>query len=177
MALPIVVAAFSPYLVFRDATYIIAGFAGIICLSLFVLQPLLSTRLLFANPILARRLHRIVGIVVLMLVVIHVVGLYFTSPPDVIDALLLRAPTLFSVFGVIALWGIFVTALIAFARRRLPSTVWRIAHQVLSTIVVLATVIHAVQIDGAMELITKWGISVIALATTDVSLVWLNRRP
>ena len=176
MVLPIIVAAFSPYLVFRDATYIIAGFAGIICLSLFVLQPLLSTRLLTPNPIVARRLHRVVGIALLILVIIHVVGLYFTSPPDVIDALILRAPTLFSVFGVIALWGIFLTAFIAFARRYLPAAAWRIAHQLLSTLVVFATIIHAVQIDGAMEVITKWGISIIALTTTVISLVWLNRR-
>lgn len=176
MVLPIIVAAFSPYLVFRDATYIIAGFAGIICLSLFVLQPLLSTRLLTPNPIVARRLHRVVGIALLILVIIHVVGLYFTSPPDVIDALVFRAPTLFSVFGVIALWGIFLTAFIAFARRYLPAAAWRIAHQLLSTLVVFATIIHAVQIDGAMEVITKWGISIIALTTTVISLVWLNRR-
>lgn len=175
MALPVIMAAFSPYLVFRDATYIIAGFAGIVCLSLFVLQPLLATRLLPLHPMQARRLHRIVGLAVLALTAIHVAGLYLTSPPDVIDALLLRAPTLFSVFGVFALWGTLVTAFIALGRRHLPARIWRNTHQALSALVVIATVIHALRIDGAMEPITKWGVSLTALAVTGLSLFWINR--
>lgn len=176
MALPVVLATFSPYLTYRSPVYIAAGFAGVICLSMLVLQPLLAARKLPLHPLWARHLHRMIGITLFALTVVHVLGLYVTSPPDVIDALLLRAPTLFSAFGVIALWGITLTALVAALRRRLPARVWRLAHQTLSALVVVATVIHALQIEGAMEPVTKWIVSLAALLTTGLSLNWLHKR-
>ena len=70
---------------------------------------------------------------------IHVGGLWITSPPDVIDALLFASPTPFSAWGVIAMWAIFVAALLAAFRRRLrlrPRT-WRIAHSSAAAVVVV----------------------------------------
>jgi hypothetical protein len=48
--------------------------------------------------------------VLVVAVVVHVGGLWITSPPDMIDALLLTSPTPFSAFGVIAMWAIFAVA-------------------------------------------------------------------
>ena len=77
-----------------------------------------------------------------MAVVIHVGGLWFTSPPDMIDALLFRSPTPFSPFGVIAMWAIFAVALLAAFRRRLRPRTWRIAHMLLAIVIVAGSVVH-----------------------------------
>jgi hypothetical protein len=82
MVVPIALATTSPYLAYRGPLYIAAGFAGIVAMSLFVLQPLLAcpVRALIA-PATARRWHRIIGASILILILAHVVGLYFVSPP------------------------------------------------------------------------------------------------
>ena len=67
-----------------------------------------------------------------MMVVVHVGGLWITSPPDMIDALLFTSPTPFSPFGVIAMWAIFAVAVLAAFRRRLGLRTWRIAHMSLA---------------------------------------------
>lgn len=176
MAFPVIRAISNPYLPFRETSYIIAGFAGIFCLSIFVLQPLLATRRIPLHPFRARRLHRIVGICVLSLTIIHVAGLFVTNSDDVIDVFMLRAPTTFSIFGVIAFWGIILTGLIATLRHSLPSFIWRKTHQTLSCIVISATIIHALQIQGAMEPISKWIICLAAILSTVVALIWQKQR-
>jgi predicted ferric reductase len=158
MVVPIALATTSPYLTYRGPLYIAAGFAGIVAMSLFVLQPLLAcpVRALIA-PATARRWHRIIGASILILILAHVVGLYFVSPPDTIDASLLRAPTWFSLFGVVALWGAVLTALLAMTRLKLPMRPrsWKRLHQSIASIVVIATALHAIQIEGAMEVMSK----------------------
>ena len=92
-----------------------------------------------------------------MAVVIHVAGLWITSPPDVVDALLFVSPTPFSFWGVIAMWAIFITAIIALLRKpmRLRQQTWRMFHITLVVIIVVGSVVHAMQIEGTMEFITK----------------------
>ena len=50
MAAPVLIAAGSPYLAYRNLPYIVGGFAGIVCLSLFVIQPLLAAGYLPGVP-------------------------------------------------------------------------------------------------------------------------------
>jgi len=89
IAVPIGAAATSPYLAWRSAIYIVAGFAGIIAMALLLVQPLLVGGYLPGLPALrGRRVHRVIGGVLVAAVVVHVVALWFTSAPDVIDALL-----------------------------------------------------------------------------------------
>jgi hypothetical protein len=59
------------------------------------------------------------GSLLVALVLVHVGGLLIASPPDAIDALLLRSPTPFSVWGVLAMWATFAAALLAALRERL----------------------------------------------------------
>ena len=101
-------------------------------------------------------------------VVIHVGGLWITSPPDVIDALLFASPTPFSVWGVIAMWAIFAVALLAALRRRLrlrPRT-WRIGHSFLAVVIVVGSVVHGILIEGTMETISKAALCGLVLAAT-----------
>ena len=42
VGVPVLIAAASPYLAYRNLPYIVGGFAGIVCLALFVVQPLLA---------------------------------------------------------------------------------------------------------------------------------------
>ena len=120
---PFSFAALSPLLAWRDAIYIIAGFAGVLGLALLLFQPLLALGLLPGiATTTARGLHKRMGLALVATVVVHVGGLWITSPPDVVDALLFVSPTPFSAWGVVAMWAVFATALIAAFKRH-----WRIS--------------------------------------------------
>ena len=92
VAVPLGVAATSPLLQWRDPVYIAAGFAGVAGLALMLAQPLLAKGYLphMRGP-RGRRWHRWTGMALIALIIVHVGGLWITSPPDVIDALLLRS--------------------------------------------------------------------------------------
>ena len=170
---PVALAAFSPYLDSRSIPYIVGGFAGIVGLSLLFLQPLLPAGYLAGSEgSVGRRWHRWVGVAIILAVALHVGGLYITSPSDTIDALLLVSPTPFSIYGVTAMWGVVATAILVFFRGRLGLrySVWRLVHNGLAAIVVVATVIHALQIDGAMEPGSKSVLCVAVVAATGVAL-------
>lgn len=177
LAVPVLAAGFSPYLAFRQPIYVLAGFAGIVGLALMPLQPLLATRRLpwFSAPG-ARRLHRWIGVSLLICVVLHVVGLWITSPPDVVDVLLFRSPAPFSIWGVIAMWSIFAAALLALmrARLRLPWYLWRRGHGMLATLAVVSTVVHALLIEGAMETYSKYVLSILAVGITFKTMIDLR---
>ena len=171
---PIAVAATSPYLAWRDPIYIIAGFAGIAALALMVVQPLLVAGYLpgVARPT-GRRWHKWVGITLLGAVILHVVGLWITSPPDVVDALLLVSPTPFSVWGVAAMWLIIAAAVLVWMRRRLPlrSQTWRRVHTSLVGAALVGTVLHALLIVGTMGTISKWMLCLVAIVVS-VKVIW-----
>jgi predicted ferric reductase len=156
MAVPLVAAGFSPQLAWRQPIYIIAGFAGIAGLALMVVQPLLAAGVLpGVERFRGRRLHRYLGIGFIAAVVVHVAGLWVFSPPDVIDALLFRSPTPFSVWGVLAMWALFGAAALAVFRTRLRLRVWRVSHSGLVSVAVAGTIAHALLIQGTMEPVTK----------------------
>jgi predicted ferric reductase len=173
MAVPVLLATASPYLAYRNFAYILGGFAGIIGLALFVVQPLLAAGYLPGAGIAEeRRWHRWLGATIVACVALHLGGLFVTSPPDTLDALMLVAPTPFSVYGVVAMWGIVATALLVGFRGRLGlgNRAWNLVHNGLALVVVVATVVHALQIEGAMEIVSKWALCLLALATTGITL-------
>ena len=183
VAVPIIAAAASPQLAWRQPVYIVAGFAGVIALGLLLVQPaLIGGHLSGLTPERARKVHRWIGGALVATVMMHVGGLWITSPPDMIDALLFASPTPFSAWGVIAMWAIFATALLAALRRRLRLRphMWRIGHAFLAAIVVVGSVVHALLIEGTMETASKVALSVLVLAATLKILVdvWIgtNRR-
>lgn len=167
IAIPVTVAATSPLLAWRDPVYIAAGFAGVIAMALLLVQPLLAGGYLPGLPApRGRRVHRVVGIALVVAVIIHVAALWITSPPDVVDALLLVSPTPFSIWGVIAMWAVFAAALLAVLRRRLRLRAWRLGHTVLVTSAVATSVVHAMLIEGAMGTISKAALCALALGAT-----------
>lgn len=157
-AVPIAAAATSPLLAWRQPVYILAGFAGIVAMALLIFQPLLAAGYLPGlSRWQARRVHRWVGGMLVVAVAIHVAALWITSPPDVVDALLFTSPTPFSPWGVIAMWAVFASGLLATFRRRLrlrPRT-WRLGHTALAGAIVLGSVVHAMLIEGTMEMVSK----------------------
>jgi predicted ferric reductase len=167
ICLPIAAAALSPLLEWRGPVYVLAGFAGMIALGLVLVQPLLIGGYL---PGLAgyrgRRAHHWIGGALVVAVVIHVAGLWITSPPDMIDALILTSPTPFSPFGVIAMWAIFAVALLAALHRRLGLRTWRIAHLSLAVVIVVGSVVHVMLVEGTMETISKAALCALVLAAT-----------
>lgn len=160
-------AASSPFLAWRDPFYILAGFAGVAAMVLLVFQPLLATGYLPGLGVrLSRSLHRLFGALLVVAVIVHVGGLWIASPPDVIDVLLFRSPTPFSLWGVIAMWAVFVSALIAACRRklRISPRSFRRLHVVLALVVALGATAHALLIVGTMEPFSRALLCALAVA-------------
>jgi MYXO-CTERM domain-containing protein len=182
VCVPLAAAAASPLLAWRGPVYILAGFAGIVGLGIMLFQPLLIGGYLPGlSGRIGRRAHRWIGGALVAAVVIHVAGLWITSPPDMIDALLLVSPTPFSPFGVIAMWAILAVALLAALRRRLRPRTWRIAHVSLAIVIVAGTAIHAILIEGAMETASKAVLCALVLAAAIKVMAdlwpWRRRGP
>ncbi|MDA8870059.1 ferric reductase-like transmembrane domain-containing protein [Rhizobiaceae bacterium] len=169
---PVSIAAMSPLLEWREPTYIAAGMAGVLSLAVLLMQPLLASgRLPGLSPGQSRYIHRWLGSGLVLLVVVHVVGLWVTSPPDVIDALTFASPTPFSVWGVTAMWAVLATALLVALRRwlRLSPRAFQRGHMGLAAVVVTGTIVHAWLIDGTMGTVSKAGLcALVALATVGV---------
>ena len=165
--IPIALAATSPQLAWRGPAYIAAGFAGVAGLGLLLIQPLLIGGWLpgYRGP-RGRRLHRWTGLALILAIVVHVGGLWLTSPPDVVDALTFTSPTPFSDWGVIAMWALFAAAALALLRRRAPVRIWRIGHSMLVAAAVICTVVHAFLIIGTMETVSKLALSALVIAVT-----------
>lgn len=177
IAVPLALAASSPYLAYRQPVYIAAGFAGIVAMALLVVQPLLAGGYLPGlDARRTRRVHRWAGAGLVAAVVLHVAGLWVTSPPDVIDVLLFRSPTPFSAWGAIAMWAVFAAALVAALRRRLrlAAPVWRLCHTGLAAVTVAASVVHAIQIEGTMETVSKAALCALAVLAAVKVLVDLR---
>lgn len=180
ICVPIAAAAASPLLAWRGAVYILAGFAGIVAMGVMLFQPLLIGGYLPGlSARIGRRAHRWIGGALVVAVVIHVGGLWITSPPDMIDALLFSSPTPFSPWGVIAMWAIFAVALLAALRRRLGPRTWRVAHTLLAIVIVAGSAVHAILIEGTMETVSKAALCTLVLAATTKVMadlrVWRKR--
>jgi len=181
---PLALAAFSPQLQWRSPVYITAGFAGVVAFALMLIQPLLIGGWLpgLRGP-RGRRLHRRVGAALIVAIILHVGGLWLTSPPDVIDALTFTSPTPFSDWGVIAMWALFAAATLALLRRRVPPRLWRLGHSALVAVAVTGTVGHAILITGTVETVSKAALSALVLAATAKAIydlrawVLLRRKP
>lgn len=180
-ASPVAVAAASPLLRGRDLVWVFGGMAGVVALSLLFVQPLLASAWL---PGTRGRTgiawHRLTGALALGLVLAHVGGLYVYSPEDIADALLLVAPTPFSLYGVTGLATLSLAALVGFSRRRvrLPPGVWRGLHLCIAAVAACASVIHAWMIEGAMGEITKGMVcAATVVSTLAVVTARLRRRP
>lgn len=166
---PVWVATGSEFLTYRDAVYIFAGFAGIVGMVLLLFQPLLVGGYLPGLQLgRGRQVHRWVGATLVLSVLLHVAGLWLTSPPDVVDVLLFRSPTPFSVWGVLAMWALLLAGLLAGFHRRLgiAPVVWRAGHTMLVVSAVIGSVAHALLIEGAMGSVSKTVLCVLVLAAT-----------
>lgn len=156
IAVPVALSLTSPLLEWRGPVYIVAGLAGMVALGFTLIQPLLIAGYL---PGLAgyrgRRVHHWIGGALVAAVLIHVGGLWITSPPDMIDALTYTSPTPFSPFGVTAMWAIFAVGLLAAFRRRMGLRTWRIVHLSLAVVIVGGSVVHVLLVEGTMETISK----------------------
>lgn len=180
IVVPLTFAATSEYLAWRDPVYIAAGFTGVVALCIALVQPLLAAGWLPGlRRLRGRRVHRVLGLVLVNTVIVHIAGLWITSPPDIEDALLLRSPTPFSVWGVVGMWALFAAALLAVFQRRLSPLVWQVGHTSLVSIVVLGGVIHAMLIEGTMETMSKTVLCVLTVVATAAAAAapWLRARP
>jgi predicted ferric reductase len=169
VVVPIAAAVLSPLHAWREPVYIVACIAGVVGLALMLFQPLLIGGYLPGfSPYQARRIHRWTGVAMLSAVIIHVAGLWITSPPDVIDALLFASPAPFSAWGVIAMWAIFAVAIMVALRQwlGLRPRIWRKVHTFLAVVIVSGTVVHSVLVEGTMEIWSKVGLCALVILAT-----------
>ena len=165
IGVPIALAATNDLLAYRGPVYILASLAGMIALGLVLVQPLLIAGYLPGlSGFRGRRTHYWIGGALVVAVVVHVVGLWITSPPDMIDALTFTSPTPFSPFGVVVMWAIFAVAVLAAIRRRLGLRTFRIAHMSLAVVIVIGSVVHGLLIEGTMETMSKAALCALVLA-------------
>jgi len=177
VALPVGAAVLSPLLQWRSPVYIVAGFAGVFAMVLMLFQPMLAGGYLAGVSMLrSRRIHRHIGWVLVLAVLIHLIGLWITSPPDVIDALLFVSPTKFSPWGVVAMWAVFASACLAILRRRLRPRLWRLSHKTMAVVIVVGSVVHAMLIDGTMETVSKAVLCLLVLIATAMALLGFRIR-
>lgn len=177
VAVPIAVAATSPLLEWRQPIYVVAGFAGVCSMAFLLIQPLLVEGYLPGlRGARGKRMHRWVGGGLLVGVLLHVAALWITSPPDVVDALLFRSPTTFSVWGVIAMWAVIAAAILAAFRQRLHLKLrqWRLAHSALAIVIVAGSIIHAMLIEGTMGTVSKALLCFFALLAT-VRVIYVKK--
>lgn len=178
LVIPLILAAQSPLLAWRDGIYIAASFAGILAMGLFSVQPLgIAALLPGVSPTRARLMHKGLGALICLAVLVHVGGLWITSPPDVVDALLFVSPTSFSVWGVLAMWAVFLSGGMAVFRRkwRISPKTWRRFHLPLMGIAAGGTIVHALLITGLLSTPIKAAISLGVLVSW-VPLAPLIRR-
>ena len=177
IGVPLVLAAQSPLLQWRQPVYILGGFAGVVAMALMLVQPLLVAGWLpgFRGPP-GRRLHRLTGLSLLGAVLVHVGALWVFSPPDVIDALTFTSPTPFSAWGVLAMWAVMASAVLALWRRRMGARRWRALHGGLVVVIVAGGVAHAVLIEGTMEWVSKLLLCAAVLAASAIALFKVWRR-
>jgi predicted ferric reductase len=76
------------------------------------------------------------------------------------------------------MWAIFAVALLAAFRRRFGPRAWRIAHMLLAAIIVVGGVVHAMLVEGTMEMISKAALCTLVLAATIKVMVdlWVRRK-
>ena len=179
VALPLLAAAQSPQLAWRDPVYIAAGFAGILAMSLMCAQPVLAAKQAPGiAPRQSRRLHRWTGGAIVAAILVHVGGLWLTSPPDVIDALTFNSPTPFSLWGVIGMWLIFFTAALALRYRRFSPRQWRRIHLSLTCTIIFCTILHVMLIEGTMALWSKYALSALLFALVARAIIErVKQRP
>ena len=177
---PVVIAVTSPLLAWRSPVYIAAGFGGIVAMSVLLLQPLLAGGLLPGLSIKhARSTHRWTGTLLVLAIAIHVIGLWITSPPDVVDALLLVSATPFSIWGVVAMWSVLISACLVLFRRKsgMRVTAWRLTHRFLGVVTVAGSVVHAMMIEGAMGTVSKAVLCAMVVVATGLALWQLRNKP
>lgn len=170
ITIPVGLAARSPLLEWREPVYILAGFAGVAGLALLLVQPLLIVGALPGVRSLC--VHMWTGTVLIILVVIHIAGLWVASPPDVVDVLLFRSPTPFSIWGALAMWAIFTAGILAVGKKWLGLRFWRLAHSAAAITTVVGTVVHAWFVLGTMEVMSKGTLCLLVLGAS----VWALRR-
>lgn len=159
VAVPVLVAALSPLQKSREVIYVVGGLSGVVALTLLLVQPLLVIGYLNGVSLTRqRRWHLWSGALLVFSVALHISALYITSPDDITDALLLRSATPFSVYGVIGSWGVVLIVILVVLRARIkiPAKLWKAIHAIFAAIVVVASVVHALWIQGAMGTASKW---------------------
>jgi predicted ferric reductase len=177
---PVVVSSLSPLQTGRTITWVLGTAAGVLGLSLLVVQMILPTRWLYVMLGGSNlRWHRRLGLAVAALVIAHVVGLYLYSPDDIGDALILQAPT-YSRLGVLSAWCMLLTVGLALARRRLPLLYddWQILHSVLAVAVTGTAVGHVLLLEGTLDGLAEWLVCLAAVAAATAGIVyWHVLRP
>jgi predicted ferric reductase len=77
------------------------------------------------------------------------------------------------------MWGLLATVLLVVFRRRLPLQphTWRMSHRTLAAVIVTGSVVHAMMIEGTMEMLSKSVLCALVLIATAMVLadLWFRK--
>jgi len=71
------------------------------------------------------------------------------------------------------MWAVFTTACLAVLRhrRRIQLSAWRLYHKTLAGVIAVGSVVHAMLIEGTMEIVSKSVLCALVVVATAVVLV------
>ena len=74
------------------------------------------------------------------------------------------------------MWAAFAAVFLGLARRRLALRfrVWRLGHTSLAAVTIMGSVVHAMLIEGTMEVMTKTALCVLVVVASAAALVRLR---
>ncbi len=71
------------------------------------------------------------------------------------------------------MWAVFASAILALYRRKFRTRLraWRLSHKSLAGVIVIGSVVHAMKVEGTMEIVSKSMLCVILIIITGLALI------
>jgi predicted ferric reductase len=144
-AAPLVLALTDAHLADASAALTLSTAAAAVAIPVIAVQPLLAGRGRIS-------VHRLIGVVALLLVLIHIGALFVESADDTLFAMSPDGPTR-ARMALMATIALLVVVALGAGRRRLPlsGTAWRILHGYFALLVIVLGFGHALLTDGALD--------------------------
>ena len=155
VAVPLALALTDAHLAPGPPALVVSTAAGALAASALALQPLLAARARGSAAGLARRRlrrHQVLGLTALVLVLVHVGGLFAVEVDDTLFAFSPDGPTRarMAVIATLALAGVVALGL-ARGRVGLADGTWRALHAYLAVLAIALGIGHALLTDGALD--------------------------
>jgi predicted ferric reductase len=144
-AVPLALALTDAHLADASPALTLSTAAAAVAIPVIAVQPLLAGRGRIS-------IHRLIGVLALVLVLVHIGALFIESADDTLFAMSPDGPTR-ARMALMATIALLVVVALGAGRRRLPlsGTAWRILHAYFALLVIVLGFGHALLTDGALD--------------------------